>query len=279
MEAHILFSQGTEEIVEDQTFFRLPFLGVIDGLSSPFLPSEGPRRFSGQTGGQLVTDAIHLAFASAQRGDSLSTIVRRANGQVRLIQASCGISIERSDLLSGAAFAVAKIREKTVEILQAADCLAFWQLCDGTIGATPNQVFSHDMELRSITARLMERHREDREKMRRDLAPVLARMRFEHVNAQVEDGYGVLNGQRELEDCWQRVSLPRHNLSVLLLCTDGLIHYPESGDEKNLAKGILDTFQRDGLEDILTRTRILEAQEKKVSHIDHAEASAIAIEF
>jgi len=282
-----LFEPGSVTFPEDRLFLRpfspeMAFVGVADGVSGLYIPSEGPRLFSEGTltGGQMVTDTICHAFTEASRNDSLEEIILRANDAVAAIQIANGkgIPIERSDLLAGAAFAVAKIGEE-VEILQAGDCFAFWKLQDGEIGATRNQVYQHDMVALEIVAQLMEKHGGDRNKMWRELSPILSEMRLQHVNKNVEGGYALCNGQPELENCWQKITIPSDRLSFLILATDGLIHYPESGDEKALARKVLTLFQKESLEAVLAETRRIEEREKGKSYADKGEATAIAIEF
>ena len=113
--------------------------------------------------------------------------------------------------------------------------------------------------------------------MWQEFGPILSAMRRRDVNKQ--HGYGLLNGQAELKDVWQKVILPIKEISLLFIFTDGFIYYPESKNEKFLAEKTYKLYQKGGLEAILNETRIAETMEKKTSHIDYGEATAIAIEF
>lgn len=289
MKVQALFDSGTVKIPEDRFFFRplsteVAFAGAIDGVSGLYIPSEGPKLFFGRlSGGQMVADTVVQTFFTAAKIESLEEIILRANIMVREIQLAGGVPLERSDLLAGAAFVVAKIEEEIIEILQAGDCFACWELCDGSIGTTQNQVYQHDMQNLKTIEKLMKKYKGDRIRMWKEFSPVLVKRRCAHVNKRVRMGYGLFNGQQELEDCWQKITLPRDRVDILILASDGLIHYPKSGPTLNdmlaLAQEVLEGFQKGSLETVLTETRRAEEKEKEKSHIDHAEASALAIEF
>ena len=201
-----------------------------------------------------------------------------ANERIELHAISQGIHSNRSDILPGAAFAIVKVDQVAVKIIQGADCFAVWLGIDGTVGATRNQVFLHDLKWRQIMANLLQKYGGDRERAWQDLMPVLAAGRLERVNQKVS-GYALLNGQPTLSECWQKIILLRDEIKLLLLFTDGLIPFKESGNTEAFGKVIVNLFIHGGLEVLLDWTRSVEEVEKSISHIDHAEATGIAIEF
>ncbi len=292
MKIETIYDPGTTKILEDQIIFRLPFVGVVDGVSGVYHPSTGPTLFEGRSGGRMVADSILETFASVSLNLSLTKTLVKANLKIQekqkplnLYESSYGFygthkDTSRTDLLAGASFACAKIGEKTVEIIQGGDSFAVWKTYLGKVSATKNQVFAHDMELLNIVAKLMLKYGSDRNKMWQEYIPILAEAKRKHTNKPIEKcGYAELNGQSSVYDYWKRIVITRSRLSLLLLFTDGLVHYPDTGDEQALAKMVLEYYYQGGLDLILKQTRQLEEKEKEKTHIDHAEATGLAIEF
>ena len=251
--------------------------GVIDGVSGLYEPSGGPQLFNGKSGGQAVCEIVNQIISNTQPSESLEDLLLAANEKIELHAISQGIHLNRSDILPGAAFAIAKVDQETVEIIQGADCLAVWQKSDGVINATRNQVFPYEAEWRRILTNLLGKYEGDRNKAWEQLIPVLCADRLERVNRRVS-GYALLNGQQTLSECWQKITFPRADIRFLFLFTDGLIPFEESGNAETLGKMIVSLFKQGGLKAILERTRSIEEATKTESHIDHAEATGIAIE-
>lgn len=286
MRIETIFDQGTAKYIEDMLVLKIVegfggsslIAGVVDGVSELYIPARGPKLFNGKTGGQVICAIIEHSFSSTQTEDSLETILSRANEEIKLRAMKQGIPMDRSDLLPGAAFALAKINHQTIEVLQGADCFAVWLKNNGEIGATRNQIFLHDLDWRQIMADLLKKYQGNRNKAWREIIPALSRARLEHVNKR-ENGYALLNGQLTLSECWQKITLPHNDIKLLLLFTDGLIPFQESKDEQVLGTKIINLFQLGGLKMILEETREIEEAEKETTHIDHAEASGTAIEL
>lgn len=271
MKVATIFDAGNVSVVEDQWFVRLPFFGVLDGCSAPYLPSQGPRLFYGRSGGQVVCDAVSEVFSQTRVHHPLCRVLRRAVGLIKWRLVSRGYVFPclagRSDLLPAASFAVAKIGEKEIHILQGGDSLALWVLRSGEIKATRNQV---SFDGARAFAELIAKHLGDRDKARKEFAPILGCFARQKVN-NPEDGYAVLNGQREVERCWEHILLPREHVATLLLFTDGLAFCPFDGDARIFARKVASLYADGGLEAILKETR----QDGK----NHGEATAVAIEF
>ena len=273
MKIEMIYDQGTAKIREDQVIWSPPFSGVADGVSELYLPSKGPILFKGKTGGQMASETLLRVIAAAKEDDELEVLLKAANLKIQEAQDNTKV-----EYLAGAVFALAKVGEDEIKISQCGDCSILW-VVNQEIGITENRVFLHDTEARRIIAELMEKHQGNREKMWREFSPVLAEMRRQHINRKTKGGYGLLNGQPKSQGFWKRITLPRAKTELLLLFTDGLIHYPESGNGQALAQKTLELFRKGGLRAILEETRKAEEKEKETSHLDHAEASAVAIEF
>jgi serine/threonine protein phosphatase PrpC len=282
---HTLYDQGTAEYSEDMFFIRMidgvggPHLiaVVADGVSGLYDPDEGPRLFSGRTGGQLVCEAVRNAVSAIGIGDTIESLILMANLRAREFITHYQLPIQSSDLLPGAAFVFAKIDGKKIRIIQGVDCVAVWQRENGNIGATRNQVFLHDLRVKKIIADLMIQHGGDREKVWQELTPTLAELRLRHVNKR--GGYALLNGQEGLHGCYRRMTLLRKRTKRLFLFSDGLVPFMDTRNRKFLGEMVIELFNQGGLTAILKRTREIEEKEKGTSHIYHAEATGIAIEF
>ena len=280
MEIKLLYDLPKGINPEDGFVFSPPFfLGVTDGVSGLYMPDEGPILFNGKSGGRMVSDVVTETFLSVTGGSSIEEILIRANEKVYKTQSSLGFYGEpRTDLLASTTFAIAKLDDE-IEIIQCGDAFAVLELRGGKVLSTRNQVLQHDTEARKIIAELMKKHGEDRTKMWHEFSPILSQMRLRNVNKKTGSGFGLLNGQSVFKEFWQRIVIPREEAKLLLLFTDGLIYYPDSGDEQFLAKKVLSLYRQGGLRSILEETRKKESTEKEMGHIDHAEATAIAIEF
>ena len=278
MKIEAIYDTGTASPQEDQLIFKQPFFfGVADGVSGLYLPEEGPTLYEGRTGGQMVCDVLLKTIVTASPKESLLRIMLNAN---QAIAAHQTYPLEESEMLGGATFAVAKFTNEQIIIIQAGDCFALWVSKNGKIGITKNQVFHHDTQMRQEIARLMEKHGGNQQKMWQEFRPFLAHYRRQQMNNKNHPhGYGVLNGQPNAKEMWAEFILFREEIKLLLLFTDGLIYYSDSEKEQFFAEKVYELYKKGGLGTILKETRIAEEKEKTTSHIDHAEATAIAIEF
>lgn len=280
MKVKVLYDQGTACVAEDGIIFYPPCcFGVTDGVSGVYLPQEGPRLFNQLTGGQLASKIISRSFGSAIPGETLENILRRANNMLREISKEAEISLEELELLPSADFVVVRLdTSSSLSILQGGDSLAIWQMKDGTIGGTPNKVYSYEKELLQIVAGLMKKHKGDRQKMWREYRPILIEKRRANTNTE-EGGFAVLNGQSEFECFWQKFTLPRKEIGFLILFSDGFIPFEWTENVFAMAGEMIRLYRKGELHSILEATRVIADKKKSLAHEDYAEATAIAIEF
>lgn len=278
MKVKILYDQGSARIPEDGIVFQPPrFFGALDGVSGIYLPHEGPRLFGGRTGGQLASHAISCAFGEALAEESLEDILLKANATIRKLSETNGLSLQESELLPSAVFAVASINQESINILQGGDSLAVWQKRDGTIGGTPNRTFAFEEGLLKTIAVLMEKHKRDRQKMWEEFRPILAEKRRSNDNT-TQGGFALLNGQPEVENFWQKFILRRKEITLLILFSDGLVPFEWTEEEVSLGEKMIGLYRKGGLNSILAATRTAAEQKKSSGHEDYPEATAIAIE-
>jgi len=264
-----LYNSGTAKHFEDGHFVNLPFIGVVDGYSAPYNHEENPPiLFNGVTGGQMVRNIILATFCSATPDLSLETLALKANKEIKERQKSARD-------LAGASFLLAKVTENTIEMLQGGDCYALWVKKSGEINITKNQWHKYDAALVKNFAQLMKEFNSDRKKAWKAHFPFLAKIKSENTNKVCAN----LNGQPEVEQCWQKIEIPLSDLSLLIYFTDGLVPFSAMEDENRLAETVLTFFRVGGLRNLLAWTRLVEKKEATYSHEDHAEATGSAIKF
>ena len=274
-----IFNQGTAKHQEDGFIINLPFVGVVDGVSAAWNSKIKPVLFDSMSGGEMTRKVILKTFYSARENESLEKLIEIANEQVGEIQISSGIPLERSDLLAGACFAITRLNLENIDIIQAGDCFALWVNASDKIGITKNQNRLVQFQEQKIIQKLMKKHRGDREKMWEEFYEPLCSIRQKNVNKNTNRGYGLLNGQPTLFECWQRIVVPCPNLNLLMFFTDGLIPlWLEYCKEKKMAKQMVALYREKGLKGILSETRKSELGGKR-EHTEHCEATGIAIEF
>ncbi len=279
MKVKVLYDQGSAWITEDGIIFQPPFyFGVTDGISGVYLPSESPRLFNERTGGQLVSHIISQHFGLAFKGESLEEILQGANEMVREINGEAKISLEEPGFLPSAAFAVASINDRGIDIVQAGDSLAIWQMKDGTIGGTSNKTYNYEKELLRIIAELMEKHQRNRQKMWEEFRPILIEKRRVNINTK-QGGFSLLNGQSDPERFWQKFTFSKSEIHLLVLFSDGLVPFEWTENELGMAGEIVHLYKKGGLPAVLEASRLIADQKKSSSHEDYPEATAIALEF
>ena len=271
-----LYDPGTATPLEDRAILQHPFYGVLDGVSGLYHADNGPRLFNGISGGQAVIQIISEAFAAAKISDSLEYVMARANKKLKVFTLKEGIA-NRPDLMPGAQVAFTKIFDKNIEILQLGDAFATWVTRDNKIHTTCNQNYLYEYKQINILEGLLKKHKGDRKKAWGEYLPYTSTMRRTHANKK--NGYVVFNGQSRVEKLWQKFSLPIDKISFLLLYTDGMVTFKETKDEKKMGEISMRAYKQGGLQAILDRIRAIEEHNKSARHVDHAEATGVAIEF
>jgi len=272
-----IFDPGTASILEDRLVINPPFYGVLDGVSGLYYPDKGPSLFDGFSGGQKVVQLISNAVMFASPKDTLERVILSANASVRKFIYDEGIDAKRGDLLPGAEFAFAKIDEKKIEIIQGGDSFAVWRAKRRAVFSTPNQNYFHEISLIELLGSILKKYEGDRTKAWKEYLPVASSMRIERLNKKGDMGYVALNGQKGIDKLWNRYTISKNEVSLLLLFTDGLVKLKETKNERKMGKDIIDLYSKGGWSAVLNKIRKLEHQQGIIRHIDHAEATGLAI--
>lgn len=292
--------------MEDGHFIALPFVGVVDGVSEPHDKDHPRMRFcDGRlTGGELVSRITEGFFIQrSSREDALNldlgNLVLEASKLAGDEFRTSGLSLQETGMLPGATFAIAKVGEEEVEIIQAGDCLALWATDDGEINVTANQVREHDNEFNGLIEMIQRRIAKGKYKIeleeatpdqskaiREEMWPEFrlkwGKGRARDINNLLsQKGYGLLNGQTELEKIWFHKVISRDHLSTLLLFTDGMMPWETMKDKSDaeIAKAVYAAYKKGGLPELLKVTRGTEEKFRAVGWTDAAEAAAVAIDF
>ncbi len=261
---------------EDGYVLESPYYGVIDGVSEPY--AGKPREYApGVSIGMLVRQCIEQNTRELELDLSLDQAVLHLNQRVADLQTSLGLKIAEPWTTGAAGFAFVKLGLERIEIAQAADCFAIWQLTDGSVGITANQVKQFDRSTRQVFERA-EQATGSPAAAWQAFAPELERARRANTNRLGAPlAYGVMNGQPELVQFLCYRSFPTRQVQRILLCTDGL--FPEVLEVENdleLAKIALEVYERSGLNGLLDRARALE-NARPDNRCRHAEVTALAI--
>ncbi|MDI6603076.1 MAG: PP2C family serine/threonine-protein phosphatase [Patescibacteria group bacterium] len=255
-----IYSQGTTKEVEDGLIINPPFFGVIDATSEPSHFIGKGLIFNGMSSGEMTRKIILETFYSAKGNDSLEEVILLANKKLVKLWQGSKITLNRSDLIGGAAFVFAKINKEKIEIIQGGDCFALWVKKSNKIEITRNQVYFHELEALKIISELMKKHKGDRKKMWLDLYKPLSQLRLRDNNKKTKTGFAILNGQPSLKECWQKIEIPIKSLKLLLLFSDGFVPFQK---EDELAKETIKFYQKGGLNYILKKKREYEKKNRK----------------
>jgi serine/threonine protein phosphatase PrpC len=274
----MIYSQGTAERIEDGAILNHPFFGVIDCFSAPYVGK--PQLFENLSGGEVIKQIVLETFYSASPQESLETVTLRANARIAEFHSKMKIPLERADLLNGACFALAKIEKEKVTILQGGDCLVFWITSHLASVIVDNNIPEYERETSENIKEILRKYGGDREKLWKEYLPILSRLRREKFNKE----FAIFNGQEEVKSCWQEKEIPIKNLRYLILLTDGLMPFWDLLIEGSLSQEkvlirLVKIFLSSGLKGLLKEVREKEEKRKKELHIDHQEATAIAIKF
>lgn len=272
-----IYDAGSASILEDRLVINPPFYGVLDGVSGLYYPNKGPNLFGGFSGGQKVAQLISDTIILASPKDTLARVILAANASVRKFIDDEGIDIKRGDLLPGAEFAFAKINEKKIEIIQGGDSFAVWRAKKGRVFSTPNQNYFHEISLIESLSNILKRYEGDRTKAWKEYLPIASSIRIEQLNQKGDMGYVALNGQKGIDKLWNRYVISKSEVNLLLLFTDGLVKLKETKNERKMGKDIIDLYNKGGWSAVLNKIRKLENQQGIIRHIDHAEATGVAI--
>lgn len=286
MRVEMIYDQGSAKHAEDCAIICPPFFGVLDGVSEPYHPAKGQKLYeiNGRllTGGQMVCWYIADAVHSAKRQDKLDEIMKKARASVKETLKKKRIDPDCADRTPAAVFAIAKITDNKIELIQGGDCSIVIANKHDSVFSTKNQMLETTKKIEKYIARLIIKCDYDMGKVWKHLIQHIRKTRKMLCNQSTPGGYCAINGQENSEKLWFYEGKEVHLedfLKTMILFTDGFVFMPAVKNEHKLAKSILEAYSEGGLKRILECTRRMEERKKWERHILHAEATAIALSF
>ena len=228
-------------------------LAVCDSFSKPYDDKNNPIvLFGGLSSGEIVKNIFYRAIEKSHIKDSLLSIVKEADNQIKEFQKRAGFPF-RSDSLAGLVFAIAKISQEKIEIIQGGDCIALWKNKNGSIEFTPNIVLAASKFVRKAFSDLLQECNGDRNAARAKFTPILMGERMQGVNQNHKTAYPIMNGQLNIKLCFQK-TIDTNNVKTLILFADGLIPF-QWLENKTRMKELVKNIEKGGLDYQLQITR------------------------
>ena len=307
MKASFIYDQGTSPRREDGFIVGDGIFGVLDGVTMPHSPKYPATMFQGLSGGEMVVRTCERLFSptfflrvGTKVDDALRTAVLTINEEVGRTQWGFDLPLNDAGKLAGATFAFAHLTPNYIDIVQAGVCMVIVEFTDDMhkdILVSPNQVRAHDTAMNAEIERIqrevaqellgleLEEVPDDRRKQVRDemwdrfYSTLVDARRRDANQLESPQGYGVLNGQLELQDMLWVQRFPREEVTTLLLFSDGIVPWSvmKRATDIEVGRTILEGFQNYGLHGVLTQSRRTEESFAKISYENQPEATAIAL--
>lgn len=259
---------GTTKTLEDMLIANLRegFFGVLDGVSAPYHPDQGPTLYEdGTSGGQRVVNTLAQRLLLPQQAEDLETALFEAN--MDLAQEEHWT--DDAGLIPGASLALAQVHEDNVLVISAGDSLAVWKTKRGQAFATPNHAYEFEHFLEGHFQDCLARSRGNLAEAWRLHLPVMQEWYRKHKNKT----FAEMNGQMAFLRLWIRRILRAQQLEYLILFTDGLVPLEWTQYPDTLAHEVSRRFERGRkLRDILESRRSSPWEQEP-------EVTAIVLEF
>lgn len=298
MKVNFLYDMGSAQYREDGMVADRRIFGVFDGVSAPY--SGAPELFDGLSGGELLVRFVENSFGACDVDtDSLMSNMKYVCEELAYMLEEKGIDVSDARQTPGTTFAVAKIFDDMIEIVQGGDCFVLVVFKDGRIEITKNHVRLHDTEMNEIILRtqrevakemfgieLEKAEPEQRGKIRGEMwkrfRDLLAEARRQDVNNPDSPRcYPLLNGSEVVRDLLYFHVFRREEAKTILLFSDGMVPWNamKGMSDEEVAARVYADYKEGGLVHLLRIARGIEKKVEAVNYTDSAEATAIAIEF
>ena len=260
-------AQGSSRFNEDNLTCSGDLFGVFDGASSLV-----PALYSGKTGAWW---ASHLVSSEFSKNDaSLYELGKRAN--LKLQQGMSAEGVASSDHLQcwSTSAAVCRVNDRSVEWLQSGDCQILAIYKDGDCRLlTPYH--NHDKSTLELLKHLLDQNDPEPQKK--------IRPQLKKVRRQMNQSYGVINGDAAALDFFKLGSCPLDGIEHLLLFTDGLNPPNEESHKTPDFNWVTHNYLEGGLEQVKDQIRQVETQDPDCRRHPrfkcHDDMAAIAISF
>ncbi|WP_321366166.1 protein phosphatase 2C domain-containing protein [uncultured Desulfuromusa sp.] len=262
-----VLDQGSGQINEDKLVCANNLFGVFDGASSLV-----PDLFDGKTGAWWASHLVSSTFS--QNDASLFNLGKRANRVLEHTMTEMGV--ESSDKLQCWSTSVAafQVQDDSISWIQSGDSQVLAIYADGDFQLlTPYH--NHDKETLQLLKQL---YRDEDPDPKSSLRP-----QIENIRRQMNQNYGVLNGEPVALDFLQLGSTALKGISHLLVFTDGLFPPGEDPEYQPDFRWVTDHFLQGGLLQVKEKIRALEDSDPDCQRYPrfkkHDDIAAIAVSF
>ncbi|MGG3640078.1 protein phosphatase 2C domain-containing protein [Bacillus gobiensis] len=235
--------KGSRELNEDVLVVNEQdqIFAVIDGATS-VTPYKNRNE---ETGGFIAANLLGSFLQDVDKTSSLENQVLLANDSLHELMVESGIDTNKKTDLWSAAFVVVRIKETTLEYVQAGDCMLFARYSDGQIRTiTHDQVSRFDSKSlkKSLDGKRLGYH--DPNELFQYLLPTI---RENRNMANTFDGYSVLNGDPRLADFLEKGTINLSGVERIYMISDGLFYPSTSIEEKTDWNAIVSTIDHFGI--------------------------------
>lgn len=262
------------------------FFAVWKGMDEVHGPDKQKREFDyhGQkiSGKAVIESTILWTIKESDPGWSSRELIICINNRIQDMQTQYGLPLDRADELPGARIVVAKKCGDHFEVAYVGDCFALG-VSDADILMTENQAYQYDYDRYAEIDMFFAQEAGDKTKIWRAFMPVLAQARRVHINNPDSDkGFGVLNGQKQLEKMISALEVPMAGLRYLMLGNMGLTPWALQKDQsrKSVGRFLHDKYGTWGPKTLINTIRHIEAS-TQVTHVrtSNADLAGLVIEM
>ncbi len=262
-----VLDQGSGQINEDKLVCASNLFGVFDGASSLV-----PELYHGKTGAWW---ASHLVSSTFSKNDaSLFDLGKRANKMLHCTMTEMGVEAEDKLQCWSTSVAAFQVKEDSMSWIQSGDSQVLAIYADGNFQLlTPYH--NHDKETLQLLKDLY---------LQGDPDPQSSlRPQVETIRRQMNQSYGVLNGEPAALDFLRSGSTPLKDISHLLVFTDGLFPPGEDPEYQPNFRWVTSHYLQGGLQQVKDEIRALEVKDPDCQRYPrfkkHDDIAAIAVSF
>ncbi len=267
MKTNFILEQGSGRANEDAISVNGSMFGVFDGATS----LDSRLYENGKTGGYLAADTAKKIFS--ENSGALVHLAEKANRAIYHKMLENNVTVSDKNALWSTSAAVVRISNNKLEWFQIGDSLILLIYNDGTFHI-PVSDYDHDSETLLMWKAIAQNTD----------APVIEALKeqIRDVRSKMNIDYGVLNGESAYSHFVRKGREDLHNLSHVILFTDGLF-IPSEDPQKTEFDTFVHLFHKGGLPEIRDHVRLMEKTDPLCKIYPrfkpHDDIAAIALTF
>jgi hypothetical protein len=263
---------------------------VADGVSGAYLTPPGPSKIRGLSGGRGVSEALTSRVIYDGGRSSLADLLAQANHDAAVVNTLVSPPYTQNDISTwaGTTGAILEIQSEVFSWAVWGDSRLVIENRHGEIFITPDGLEAHEHDVEPVLKGMIKKRMDTgmaqaaaRGDAWGEYMPIFRQTRRERINSNDPKGFALLNGKPEF------ISSPyllmgfglASSLKRAVVFTDGCILRSEC-NAPYTASRVLGLIKSGGLGALINDTREKERRgETQYSHVTHAEAVAISVEF